>query len=127
MRVQPDRVLVWNDVQRREAIELHGCPPEHVIVTGAARFDEFFNSTPDRSRSTFLTGLGLDPERPTILYLGSSQLTGPNETELVRRWAESLRASNDDVVRGCNILVRPHPALRMSWTSSTCRTSARSR
>jgi len=117
MRVQPDRVLVWNDVQRREAIELHGCPPEHVFVTGAARFDEFFNSRPDRSRSTFLTGLGLDPERPTVLYLGSSQLTGPNETELVRRWAESLRASNDDVVRGCNILVRPHPALRMSWTS----------
>src|SRR5687767_5804918 len=38
MRIQPDRVLVWNDVQRREAIELHGCAPDDVVVTGAARF-----------------------------------------------------------------------------------------
>jgi hypothetical protein len=52
-----------------------------------------------------------------ILYLGSSQLTGPNEMELVRRWAESLRAADDSVLRTCGILVRPHPAVRASWQS----------
>jgi hypothetical protein len=117
MRVQPDRVLVWNDIQRREAIELHGCPPGNVVVTGAARFDEFFAGQPSTSRSEFFSELRLDPSRPMILYLGSSQLTGPNEMELVRRWAESLRASEDPVLRRCNILVRPHPALSTSWTS----------
>ena len=117
MRVQPDRVLVWNDIQRREAIDLHGCAPEKVVVTGAARFDEFFAGKPSMSRVDFLSEFGLDPDRPMILYLGSSQLTGPNEMELVRRWAESLRAADAEVLRSCNILVRPHPALRMSWTS----------
>jgi hypothetical protein len=94
MRVHPDRVLVWNDVQRREAIDLHGCAPDTVAVTGAARFDDFFARTPFSSRESFLAEFGLDPARPLVLYLGSSQLTGPNEMELVSRWAESMRAAD---------------------------------
>jgi hypothetical protein len=117
MRIHPDRVLVWNDLQRREAIELHGSSPDSVVVTGAARFDEFFATASSTPRSEFFAQFGLDPARPMVLYLGSSQLTGPNEMELVRRWAESLRAADDEVVRSCGILIRPHPALRSSWTS----------
>jgi hypothetical protein len=117
MRIHPDRVLVWNDVQRREAIDLHGSAPDSVVVTGAARFDDFFARTPSTSRPEFCARFGLDPARPLIVYLGSSQLTGPNEMELIRRWAESIRSSEDDVLRTCGILVRPHPALCASWTS----------
>ena len=117
MRIHPDRVLVWNDVQRTEAIELHGSAPESVVVTGAARFDDFFARTPSTERAEFFAQFGLDPARPMILYLGSSQLTGPNEMELIRRWAESIRASADEGLRRCGILIRPHPALRASWTS----------
>jgi hypothetical protein len=117
MRILPDRVLVWNEVQRREAIDLHGCPPETVVVTGAARFDDFFARTPATTREEFFAGFGLDPARPMVLYLGSSQLTGPNEMELVRRWAESIRAAADATLRTCGLLVRPHPAVRNSWTS----------
>ena len=117
MRIQPDRVLVWNDVQRREAIELHGCDPERVVITGAARFDEFFTGKPSTTRAEFFAQYGLDPERPLLLYLGSSQLTGPNEMELVRRWAESIRASDDPAIRNAAIVIRPHPALRNSYAS----------
>ena len=117
MRVRPDRVLVWNEVQRREAVELHGCSAETVAIVGAARFDDFFARTPSTTREAFLAQFGLDPMRPVVLYLGSSQLTGPNEMELVRRWAESLRAADDEVIRRCGILVRPHPAVRASWES----------
>jgi len=117
MRVQPDRVVVWNEIQRREAIELHGCAPGAVVIAGAARFDDFFARQPSTSRAEFLCGYGLDPARPMVLYLGSSQLTGPNEMELIRQWAESFRRSDEEVVRECSILVRPHPALRTSWAS----------
>ena len=118
MRIHPDRVLVWNEIQRREAIDLHGCSPDSTVVTGAARFDDFFAGTPSTTRSAFLAQYGLDPARPMVLYLGSSQLTGPNEMELVRRWAESLRASDDEAVRTCGIVIRPHPALSSSWVSA---------
>jgi hypothetical protein len=117
MRVRPDRVLVWNDTQKQEAVELHGVHADTVTVTGAARFDDFFARTPSTSRPEFFEPYGLDPDRPMLLYLGSSQLTGPNEIELVRRWAESLRQAEDPIVRTCGILVRPHPALKASWES----------
>jgi hypothetical protein len=117
MRVRPDRVLVWNEVQRAEAVEFHGARPETVVVTGAARFDDFFSRVPSGSRAEFCTQYGLDPARPFVLYLGSSQLTGPNEMELVRRWSESIRRSADPVVRSCGMLIRPHPAVRASWTA----------
>lgn len=117
VRVQPDRVLVWNEVQRQEAIDLHGCRAGDVVVTGAARFDDFFARTPSGTRAEFFGRYGLDPARPLLLYLGSSQLTGPNEMELIRRWVEALRASDDPHLRGCAVLVRPHPALNESWVS----------
>ena len=58
MRIQPDRVLVWNDIQRREAIELHGCNPDHIAITGAPRFDDFFAGRPSTSRADFLAEIG---------------------------------------------------------------------
>jgi hypothetical protein len=117
VRVQPDRVFVWNELQKREAIDLHGCRPDDVVITGAERFDSFFAMQPSLTREAFFAEIGLDPQRPLILYLGSSQLTGPNEMELLRRWVESIRASHDERLRSANILVRPHPALRRSYAS----------
>ena len=35
----PDRLLVWNDVQAAVAVEQHGVPPERVAVVGAAGLD----------------------------------------------------------------------------------------
>jgi hypothetical protein len=34
IRVEPDRVLVWSDIQRKEATELHSVSSERVVVTG---------------------------------------------------------------------------------------------
>src|SRR2546428_2224897 len=53
--------------------------------------------------------IGLDPGRPTILYLGSSTFVAPREPEFVTAWLAALRASEDDRIRGANVLVRPHP------------------
>src|SRR5207248_1363797 len=37
IRPIPDRLFVWNEIQREEARTLHGVPPERVAVTGAHR------------------------------------------------------------------------------------------
>ena len=39
IRDLPDRLLVWNDVQKREATEMHAVPPDRVIVIGSRRCD----------------------------------------------------------------------------------------
>jgi hypothetical protein len=115
IRVEPDRVLVWNEIQKKEATELHGVSAERVVVTGAPRFDEFFDMRPSVTRDEFCSRLGLDPAQPYLLYVCSSEFVAPREVEFVTRWIGHLRQAKDSTVRSCGILVRPHPAHLKQW------------
>jgi hypothetical protein len=53
VRVVPDAVIVWNEVQREEAGRFHGIPAERVRVTGAQCFDRWFDRQPSLSREAF--------------------------------------------------------------------------
>ncbi len=46
VRIAPDRVLVWNEHQKREAVTYHDVPADRIVITGAPRFDEFFAMRP---------------------------------------------------------------------------------
>lgn len=113
MHVEPDLMFVWNDRQRREAEELHRFPSGRVVVAGAARFDSFFDLKPAMTREQFLRPLGLDPARPTLLYLCSSRLIAPEELGFIRRWWATVRASSLESLREANIVVRPHPDIAL--------------
>jgi hypothetical protein len=113
VRVAPDRVLVWNENQKREAITYHDVPADRIIVTGAPRFDDFFAMRPSTTRSEFAGRAGIDASRPFLLYLCSSHFVAPDEVAFVRRWAQAVR--EDPVLGGCGIVVRPHPANTDAW------------
>lgn len=115
IRVQPDRVIVWNDIQKREAVELHGVSPDRIAVTGAARFDDFYELQPSTTREEFCAAAGLAPSRPFILYGCSSPFVAPREVEFVRRWIDEIRKSSDPLVASAGILIRPHPAHEDQW------------
>ena len=115
IRVLPDHVLVWNETQKREAVELHGVAPGQVIVTGAHLFDRWFDARPSRTRDEFCRVVGLDPGRPFVLYVGSSVFIAPDEVPFVERWIAALRGSGDPAVARLGVLVRPHPANARQW------------
>ena len=115
IRVEPDRLLVWNEIQKREAIELHGVSADKVIVTGAPRFDDFFAMRPSTTREAFCARSGLDPAAKLLLYLCSSEFVAPREVEFVEQWIRSVRQSPDPLVRDAAVLVRPHPAHFKQW------------
>jgi len=106
---QPDRLFVWNNVQAREAEELHGIAPESVDVTGAVRFDSMFDARPSADRESLLAELGLEARRKTVLWLGSSAFVAPHEPSVVERWLDALRDSGDPKLANANVIVRPHP------------------
>jgi hypothetical protein len=114
VRIAPDRTLVWNEPQKREAIAYHDVPPEDVIVTGAPRFDDFFSMRPS-PRDQFCARAGLGATRPFLLYLCSSYFVAPDEVGFVREWARTLR--RDASLRDYGILVRPHPANMDAWAN----------
>jgi len=117
IHIQPDATIVWNDVQKREAIEMHALPASRVIVTGAQCYDQWFDKQPQRSREEFCRAVGLDPCRPYVLYVCSamSPVPDPVEPVFVRQWIGALRSSGDPVLRNAGVLVRPHPERIKEW------------
>jgi hypothetical protein len=111
LRFVPDRVFVWNDIQRRELEEMHGIPADRVVLTGAQRFDDWFDRGPSTTRGDFQRTLGLDPTQPFVLYLCSSPFIAPDEVAFVRRWLAAVRRSFPQV----GVLVRPHPQNGAQW------------
>jgi hypothetical protein len=111
----PDRVLVWNEAQKQEAIDLHGVPADRICVTGSQAYDHWFATEPSTSREAFFAQAGLEPGRQLLLYLCSSSFIAPYEVGFVRRWAAAIRASNDPRLRDAALLVRPHPQNAEQW------------
>ncbi|MGE3267365.1 MAG: hypothetical protein AB7P40_01365 [Chloroflexota bacterium] len=114
IQMVPDLVTVWNEHQRREAVELHGIPKGRVVATGAQIFDEWFVRRPTATRAEFCARLGLPEHRPIVLYTCSSQWIAPHEVPFVRRWLKAVR-SGPEPLASASILVRPHPQNAAQW------------
>ena len=110
---RPDRTYVWNEIQRREAVELHGLDPGSVVAVGAYPFDHWFDWQPSRSREELCAETGLDPARPILLYVCSSGFIAADERPVVVRWVEALRA--DPELAEAGVLIRPHPTNGATW------------
>ena len=117
LHIAPDRVLVWNEMQRGEAVEMHGLPDERVVVTGAQCYDQWFERSPEHTREQFCADVGLRPDRPFVLWVHSAMTPQPDPPEpvLVTQWLDALRTSGDPVLRELGVLVRPHPERLKEW------------
>ena len=115
IRFAPTHVIVWNEAQRREAVDLHGVPSDRVVITGAQTFDHWFGRQPSRTREEFCAAVGLDPSHVILLYLGSSFFIAPHEAQFFDRFLRAMRQSPDARIRDANIIVRPHPLNIQQW------------
>jgi hypothetical protein len=115
IRFLPDRVFVWNEIQRTEATEMHGIPPDRVVITGAQKLDKWFGRSPTTSRDEFMRMVGLDPRRPFVLYLCSSLFIAATEAQFVERWLKAIRESGLPLLADAGVLIRPHPQNARQW------------
>ena len=118
VRFEPDRVFVWNDVQRVELEQLHGIARERAVATGAQRFDEWFGRRPSRGTAEFRERVGLDAETPFVLYTCSSSFaafSAPDEIAFVRQWLTALRGDERFTADHLGVLIRPHPQNAAQW------------
>jgi len=116
IHVEPDRIFVWNAVQRREAIEYYGIAPEKIEITGAPRFDSFIALRPSVDRETYCREFALDPAAPIVTYLCSSEFVAGHEVAFVEQWLEAIR--RDPRLASCNVIVRPHPRSVRQWSDA---------
>ena len=120
IKIRPDRTMVWNEIQRGEAEEYHHVPRSEVSVVGAHPWDRWFDRRPTLDRAAFAAKVGLPPEKPFVLFLGSTESISDTEDEqrFVRRWIAALRASSDPAVRELGALIRPHPYNPGTWADA---------
>jgi hypothetical protein len=116
IRDRPDRTIVWNSDQVREAVELHGLPRDSVVATGAHSHDHWFDWEPATSPDDFARKVGLEPGRSFALYVCSSGfIAGDDEPEFVREWTRRLAQSGRPELDQLGVIVRPHPQNFASW------------
>ena len=117
IRTVPDAVMVWNDIQAREAEHLHRIPRSRIVVTGAPSFDRWFDAAQPAGIETLRRTLGIDAGRRVLLLVGSSRNMAPGDSEVrfVRRWLAALRVSHIPDVRDAFVIVRPHPGNTEPW------------
>jgi hypothetical protein len=119
LRDAPDLMLVWNEIQAREAEELHRVPRQRIRLTGAPKLDHWFGWQPSRDRETFCREVGLRADRPIVLYTCSSGFVVRNkEAPFVATWIERLRARGG-LLADAGFLIRPHPLNAAQWTDAT--------
>jgi hypothetical protein len=111
----PDRVAVWNEAQRRQAIQMHGAEAQSVVITGAWPYDHWFGRRVSRSRAELCSQLGFGGERAIILYACSSRFIAERERAAVAEWLRALRSAPDPHLATANVIVRPHPLNADEW------------
>ena len=111
--IKPDLLLAWNEKQAREAAEYHGIPCDKIEITGSPPFDRWFTLNEPTGRVEMFISQLRSGQAPLlqkrILYVGASQVTAKDETWLVRRIAEALLQSDNEMAKNAVILFRPHP------------------
>jgi hypothetical protein len=115
LRDQPSLTIVWNEAQRDEAVRLHGLDRSSVVAVGAHTWDHWFDWQPSTSRQEFARKVGLDPERPFVLYVCSSRFIAGDEADFIAEWLQRLRTAAEPAVQELGVIIRPHPQNAAFW------------
>lgn len=108
--IEPDYVMVWNEIQHGELIRYHQIPEEKIRVCGAATFDHWFTDDYKIPRQEFLEQVGFAPDSRYILYVGSSSIVKEDKDILLDLISELHKNIS---TRKIKVIVRPHPTARI--------------
>lgn len=79
---KPDLITVPNQALKDELISIHHVEESEIVVTGWPHYDSI-QKGPYISREEFLTSIGLDPKRKTILYAPGGEILYKHDREVL--------------------------------------------
>jgi hypothetical protein len=101
-----NRLVVWNDLMKAQATELHGYQPDEVRVAGVPQWDRYFSDGVTISRDDFFRRVGADPARKLITLTTTPQELYSHHDHVLRVMTGAMR---DGRWPAAQILVRLHP------------------
>lgn len=101
-----DYLIAWNGIMKKEAIDIHDYSPDRVFVSGALKFDPYFDSnSTEPTRDEFLKSKGLNPIHKTILYTTVTKAY-PFQKKYIHDLIEFRKSG---AVPYTNLFIRLHP------------------
>jgi len=103
--------LVWSDLTRSILLRIYPeVPAERVHVTGSPQFDRHLDAGFRLPREEFFRRIGLDPERPLVVYTCATPTLIRHEIDIVQGLADAVAAGRvHGAGRRAQLLVRGHP------------------
>ena len=101
-----DYLIAWNNVMKKEAIDIHKYAADRIFVSGTPRFDPYF--VPDKNEPTreeFLRSKGLRPEYPTLFHTTVTKAY-PFQKKYIHDLINLRRTKQIPYV---NLFIRTHP------------------
>jgi hypothetical protein len=102
---RPDRLMVWSEEMRRQAVEVHQFPGDRISVVGALQFRFYADPVTTAEAAAMRRRVGLGPEEPYLAYVCGAR-TASYDVEDVTAMLDQLGRGP---YRGVRLVVRPHP------------------
>ncbi len=101
-----DRIVVWNDIMKHQAVELHGYEPDQVSVAGPPHWDRYFRPSAAASRDAFFMRIGADTSRRLITLMTTGKTLYDHYPRVVRVLMKAIEGGR---FGRAQLLVRLHP------------------
>ena len=101
-----NRLVVWNDLMRDQAVDIHGYTPDQIRVAGCPQWDLYF-SQPRADRSAFFHRIGADPSRALVTLTTTPRSIYTHHDHVVRTLVRAMR--DGAWPKPAQLLVRVHP------------------
>ncbi len=101
-----DFLVAWNEIMRREALNVHHYAPEQIFVSGTPRFDPYFiKELNEPTREEFLRSKKLNPDLKTIFHTTVTKAY-PFQKKYIR---DLIDLRNQKKIPYTNLFLRIHP------------------
>lgn len=113
-----DRLVVWNEQMRQEAIVYHRYDPRVVEVSGVPQFDAYFRRDGVIERIRFLEKIGGVPDRKLITFTTVPQSRHPYQVPVIQAIQAALAEGR---LGPAQFLIRIHPQDEVEPYAKFCR------
>ncbi len=106
-RVRADRLLVFNEFNRHEAVTIGDYRPEHITVTGFPQFDVYAHPATFDTREVFCERVGISPDTRIILFAVPGDWKFPYTDEVIKHIDTAIESGA--LPENTHVLARVHP------------------
>ena len=104
---KPNKMIVWNEIMRSEAVEFLDYDEKDVPICGIPQFDLYADPSIIIPKKDFLKTVGADPNKRLLTYATGTPALYKDEPEIVELIYEAM--TEGKISNPCQLLIRLHP------------------